>query len=325
MHTTAIHHWQHTHTFGTDEYHPGERRTRWVVGMTFAMMAVEIVAGMAFGSMALLADGWHMATHAAALGVAAFAYRYARQHASDRRYSFGTGKVGALAGFGSAVSLAVVALLVFAESVGRLAAPVTIRFDEAISVAVVGLVVNLASALLLREPERSATHAGGHQHHDHNLRGAYLHVLADAVTSLLAIAALTAGKVLGWTWMDAITGMLGSVVIARWSLGLLKDSTAVLLDAEMPDDRRREIQAAVEADTGDSVTDLHLWRVGPRHLAAIISLVTHEPRDPRHYKERLRRFADLCHVTIEVHQCPDGAPGGPAPQPTTPGAAASGR
>jgi cation diffusion facilitator family transporter len=302
MHMNEISNWQHTHTFGTDEYRPGERRTRWVIVLTFSMMVVEITSGIAFGSMALLADGWHMATHAAALGIAAFAYWYARRRAHDRRYSFGTGKISALGGFGSAVSLAVVALLVLAESAGRLASPVTIRFNEAIGVAVVGLLVNLLSALLLRDREHEEEQGRSH-HHDHNLRGAYLHVLADAFTSILAIGALTAGKFLGWTWMDSITGILGSIVIARWSLGLLKDTSAVLLDAEVADGRRQEIQEAVEKDVDNRVADLHLWRVGPRHLAAIVSIVTHEPQEPSHYKELLRKFDDLAHVTIEVHRC----------------------
>jgi len=302
MHMNEISSWQHTHTFGTDAFRPGEHRTRWVIALTLSMMVVEIAAGSAFGSMALLADGWHMATHAAALGMAAFAYWYARRRAHDRRYSFGTGKISALGGFGSAVSLAVVALLVLAESAERLAAPVTIRFNEAIGVAVVGLLVNLLSALLLRDHEHEEEQGSDH-HHDHNLRGAYLHVLADAFTSLLAIGALTAGKLLGWTWMDSITGILGSIVIARWSLGLLKDTSAVLLDAEVADGRRQEIQEAVEKDVDNRVADLHLWRVGPHHLAAIVSVVTHEPREPSHYKELLRKFDDLAHVTIEVHRC----------------------
>jgi cation diffusion facilitator family transporter len=305
MHLSNVDRWQHTHTFGTDEVHTGERKTRWVIALTFTMMVVEIVAGLAFGSMALLADGFHMATHAAALGIAAFAYAYARQRANDRRYTFGTGKVSALGGFGSAVSLAVVAAFVLAESVGRLALPVTIHFDQAIGVAVVGLVVNLASAVLLREDDEHE-HDHGHEHHDHNLRGAYLHVLADALTSVLAIGALTAGKFLGWAWMDAITGILGSIVIAKWSVGLLRDTSAVLLDAEIPDQRRREVEDAIEADADNRVVDLHLWRVGRRHLAAIVSVVTHEPRDPSHYKELLRKFDDLAHVTIEVHQCTGG-------------------
>jgi cation diffusion facilitator family transporter len=274
-----------------------------VIALTLAMMIVEIIAGFAFGSMAVLADGFHMATHAAALGFAAFAYAYARRRANDPRYTFGTGKVGALGGFGSAVSLAVVAVFVLAESVGRLASPVRIHFDQAIAVAVVGLVVNLVSALLLRADEE---HEHDHDHHDHNLRGAYLHLLADALTSVLAIGALTAGKFLGWDWMDAITGILGSIVIAQWSFGLLKETSAALLDAEVPDTLRFAIQETVESRAEDRVTDVHLWRVGPRHLAAILSIVTHEPREPRHYKELLGSFRDLAHVTIEVNRCSEG-------------------
>jgi cation diffusion facilitator family transporter len=305
VHLSELHSGQHTHTFGTDEHRPGERRTRSVLALTFTMMVVEIAAGLAFGSMAVPADGFHMATHAAALGFAAFAYAYARRRANDPRYTFGTGKVRALGGFGSAVSLTVVAVFVLAESVGRLASPAKIHFDQAIAVAVVGLVVNLASALLLRKDEEHE-HEHGHHHHDHNLRGAYLHVLADALTSVLAIGALTAGKFLGWVWMDAITGILGSIVIAKWSFGLLKDTSAVLLDAEVPDKLRLAINEILESETEDRVTDLHLWRVGPRHMAAIVSIVTHEPREPRHYKELLGRFRDLAHVTVEVNRCSEG-------------------
>jgi cation diffusion facilitator family transporter len=285
-----------------------------VTVLTFTMMIVEIIAGLAFGSMALLADGFHMATHAAALGIAAFAYAYARRHADDRSYTFGTGKVGALGGFASAVGLAVVAVFVLVESIGRLASPVPIRFEQAIAVAVIGLVVNLVSALLLHEDEDDEhDHEHAHQHHDHNLRGAYLHVLADALTSVLAIGALTAGKFLGWSWMDAITGILGSIVIGKWSFGLLKDTSTVLLDAEAADNLRLAIQEALESDGEDRVADLHLWRVGPRHIAAIVSIVTHEPCDPRHYKELLGRFRDLAHVTVEVNRCNEAEAGAPSP------------
>lgn len=302
MHLRETHHWEHHHTFGTDEHMVGERRTRWVVALTLAMMLVEIVAGTVFGSMALLADGWHMGTHAAALGVAVFAYAYARKHAADPRYSFGTGKVGALGGFASAVGLAVVALVILAESVSRLQAPVVIRFDEAIGVAVIGLVVNLASAFLLREGHH---HADEHaHHHDHNLRGAYLHVMADALTSVLAIIALVAGKQWGWTWMDPMMGIVGSVVIARWSYGLLGETSRVLLDAEAAPERQAEIRQAIESNADNRVVDLHLWRVGPKHLAAMVSVVCHEPREPDHYKELLASFPDLAHITVEVHRCP---------------------
>lgn len=328
MHTEHLERWQHSHAFGTEAEARGERRTRFVVAITLVMMVAEIAAGLAFGSMALLADGWHMGTHAAALGVAAFAYAYARRHARDPRYSFGTGKVGALGGFASAVGLAVVALLVFGESAVRLTHPVGIRFDEAIGVAVIGLLVNLGSALLLRDHDHGHDHGhehapehdddhdhdGGHDlghvhaeahahHRDHNLRAAYLHVLADALTSILAIAALLAGKVLGWTWMDPMMGIVGSLVIARWSVGLLRDTGAVLLDAEVSPARQEAIRAALEAEADDRVADLHVWRVGPRHLAVIASVVSGAPRAPGRYKDALGRFPDLVHVTVEVHRC----------------------
>jgi cation diffusion facilitator family transporter len=305
-----------------------------VVGITLAMMVAEIAGGLAFGSMALLADGWHMGTHAAALGVAAFAYAYARKHARDPRYTFGTGKVGALGGFASAVGLAVVALLVFGESAARLARPVGIHFDQAIAVAVIGLLVNLGCALLLREHDHghdhgdehagahdhahgdhahAADHAGAHPtHRDHNLRAAYLHVVADALTSVLAIAALLAGKVLGWTFMDPVMGIVGSVVISRWSIGLLRDTGAVLLDAEVAAARTAAMRRSLEAEGDDRVADLHVWRVGPRHLAAIVSVVTSTPRSPAHYRARLRGFEDLVHLTVEVHRCGDGAEGADA-------------
>ena len=304
----------------------GERRTRWVVGITLAMMVGEIVAGTWFGSMALLADGWHMGTHAAALGVAVFAYVYARRHAGDPRYSFGTGKVGALGGFASAVGLAVVALLVLFESVGRLGSPVAIRFDEAIAVAVLGLAVNVGCALLLRDHEHGhEDHGHGHEddahehahddhghghahHHDHNLRAAYLHVLADALTSVLAILALAAGRTLGWTWMDPVMGVVGALVIARWSVGLLRDTSRVLLDGEVEAARREAIVRAIEGPGDGRVTDLHVWRVGPRQLAAIVAVVSGAPRSPGEYRARLAAFPDLAHVTVEVNAAADARP-----------------
>lgn len=319
MHLEDLAPWRHAHTFESDRPARGERRSRWVVAITVSMMATEIAAGTLFGSMALLADGWHMGTHAAALGVAVFAYVYARRHAADPRYSFGTGKVGALGGFASAVGLAVVAFLVLAESATRLASPVAIRFDEAIGVAIVGLAVNLVCAWLLREHDHGHGHADpedhgagpdpAHGHHrDHNLRAAYLHVLADALTSVFAIVALLTGKVLGWTWMDPVMGIVGALVIARWSAGLLRDTSAVLLDAEVAAGRRDAIRSALEAGRGDRVSDLHVWRVGPRHLAAIVSVVASTPRPPSSYKEQLHGFPDLAHVTVEVHAC-DGSAG----------------
>ena len=307
--------WQHDHRFGTDEPASGERRTRWVVAITLAMMAGEIAAGSIYGSMALLADGWHMGTHAAALGVTLFAYVYARRHAGDPRYTFGTGKVGALGGFASAVGLAVVALLVLGESAMRLASPVAIRFDEAIAVAVLGLAVNVGCAWLLREHdhgpgEHGHEHQHEHRHHrDHNLRAAYLHVLADALTSVLAIAALLAGRSLGWAWMDPIMGVVGGAVIARWSWSLLRETSRVLLDGEVSSARRLAMVQAVERAGGVQVADLHVWRVGPRHLAAIVSVVAAVPREPGHYRALLAGFEDLAHVTIEVHEAAAPSPG----------------
>jgi cation diffusion facilitator family transporter len=313
---------RHTHRYGADGVAEGERRARWVVAITLAMMAGEIVAGTLTGSMALLADGWHMGTHAAALGVAAFAYAYARRHADDARYSFGTGKVNALGGFASAVGLAVVALIVLGESVQRLASPSAIRFDEAIAVAVLGLAVNVGCALLLRDGHghdhdhghdhphdgqggarpRPPGHGGDGAHHaDHHRRAAYLHVLADALTSVLAIVALTAGRTLGWSFLDPVMGIVGALVIARWSVALLRDTAAVLLDAEAGAERRRAIVAAIERDGAARVADLHVWRVGPRHLATIVSVVSAAPEAPDRYRERLRALPDLVHVTVEVN------------------------
>ncbi|MBI5849719.1 MAG: CDF family Co(II)/Ni(II) efflux transporter DmeF [Planctomycetes bacterium] len=294
--------WEHSHAFGTGEPSFGESRTRWVTALTFVMMVVEIVAGVGYRSMALLADGWHMATHVVALGVAAFAYAYARRHAADPRFSFGTGKVGALGGFASAVGLALAAVLILGESVIRLGSPRAISFDQAIVVATVGLLVNLASAILLRSEHHHDEPGAAHRHHDHNLRGAYLHVVADALTSVLAIVALLAGKLLGTTWLDPAMGIVGSLVIARWSYGLLRDTSGVLLDAEVSAERRALLKAAVEVDGHARVVDLHLWRVGPEHLAALIAVVSPAPREPGHYKALLAPFGDLAHVTVEVHR-----------------------
>ena len=308
MHLTTLDRLRHAHAFGTDLPTTGERRTRLVAGLTAGFMVVEIVCGMLFGSMALLADGWHMGSHAAAIGVAAYAYAFARRHAGSRRFSFGTGKVGALAGFGSAVALAVIALLLFGQSAVRLVAPVAIRFDEAIWIAALGLGVNLVSALLLRDEHDHGhdehAHAHAHHHHDHNLRAAYLHVLADALTSVLAIVALSTGKLLGWIWMDPAMGLVGSLVIATWSWKLLRDTGGVLLDAELDERQRQELQSLIESDNDTRVADLHVWRVGPRHLAAIVSVVSHQAREPEHYKALLARREDLAHVTVEVHLCP---------------------
>jgi cation diffusion facilitator family transporter len=330
MHDFQVERWAPPHGFESAGVSRAERRTRGVIALTLAMMVAELAAGTLFGSMALLADGWHMATHAAALGITAFAYWYARRHAENPEFTFGTGKVGALGGFASAVGLSVVALLILGESVARLASPESIRFDEALAVAALGLAVNLASAWLLRDHGHGHAHpahghahpahghvhdhAHGHAHHahhDHNLRGAYLHVLADALTSVLAIVALAVGKHLGWVWLDPLTGVVGAVVIALWAKDLVRDTARALLDGEVGSARHEEVRRAIEADADNRVADLHVWRVGPRHLAVIVSVVTHQPRPPAHYKALLARWKDLAHVTVEVHECAHDAEGRP--------------
>lgn len=297
MHTHSIQRWEHEHAFLGGSHRRNEARTRLVVSLTVIMAVVEIAAGVWSGSMALLADGWHMATHAGALGLAAAAYIYARRHVGAAHFAFGTGKLGDLAGFAGAVGLGLIALLIGWESLVRLASPVSIHFEEAIAIAVLGLLVNLASAALLRETQDDA--------HDHNLRAAYLHVLADALTSILAIAGLLAGRQLGWVWLDPVIGMIGAVVIARWSLGLLRDAGAVLLDAVPHCDVASSVRGVLEQG-GDRVTDLHLWRVGPGHTAAIIALVSDRPQPPAHYKGQLAGVVRLSHVTIEVNACMPG-------------------
>jgi cation diffusion facilitator family transporter len=301
MHSHAIEQWQHQHAFLGAGHDRHERRTWLVVLLTAAMMVAEIVGGTIFGSMALVADGWHMSTHAGALAIAAFAYWFARRHVHDPHFSFGTGKVGELAGFASAVILALVALFIAYESVMRLIAPVAISFDEAIGIAVLGLGVNVASAWLLRDGHHHHDH--DHGHHDHNLRSAYMHVLADAMTSVLAIAALLAARFGGWMWMDPMVGVIGACVIAVWSWSLIRSSGAVLLDI-VPDPKLSlRIRERLEAH-GDVVSDLHLWRVGPGHSALIATVVSDQPQSAAAYKARLQGLHGLSHVTVEIHRCP---------------------
>jgi cation diffusion facilitator family transporter len=311
MHSQSTKRWTHKHFFLGDDHRRNERRTRMVVVLTLAMMVAEIVAGSLFGSLALLADGWHMGTHAAALGISAFAYAYARRHVNDPRFTFGTGKVGDLAAFASAVVLGLVALLIAYESAIRLFAPVPIRFAEATVVAFIGLAVNLLSAWLLWDSSGAAhghgrghdhgEYAHRHSHGDQNLRAAFLHVLADALTSVLAIVALVAGSNFGWVWLDPVIGIVGALVIARWAIGLLRASAETLLDV-VPDRKiAEEIRRRIEQD-GDWLADLHLWRVGPGHHAAILAIVSDTPKSPEQYKGKLDGIA-LSHVTVEVHEC----------------------
>jgi len=308
------------HGFLGSSHGRNEGRTWAVILLTIITMVAEIWAGHSFGSMALVADGWHMATHAGALLITAAAYAFARRHAKNPRFSFGTGKVGDLGAFASAVALGIAALLIGWESVERLITPIPIAFDQAILVAVIGLVVNLASAVLLHQGHHGHGHHDhahhDHGHHDHghhhghhheshaphqdlNLRSAYLHVVADALTSVLAILALLAGSALGWAWMDAAVGLLGGVVIARWSLGLMRDAGANLLDAVPDRGLARTIQTRLEVDE-TQVTDLHLWRLGPGHLAAVVHLSAPAPHEPIWYKQRLADLTALSHITVEV-------------------------
>jgi cation diffusion facilitator family transporter len=314
MHIHTIDRWTHPHDFEIHD-RASEHKVLCVVGVTVLTMAMEIIAGMTFGSMALLADGWHMGTHAVALGITALAYYFARTYARDRRFTFGTGKVGVLGGFTSAIVLAVVALLMAIESVQRLLNPQSIRFNEALVVAAIGLGVNLLSALLLQtphthrpanQPAHEHDHPHGndhHHHHDHNMRSAYLHVLADALTSLLALAALTAGKVWNWIFLDALMGIVGAVIITHWAWGLLRDTGKILLDRDIDLRTVDHIYRLIEADADNRIADLHLWKIGANQLAAIVSLVTHFPQPPEHYKGLLSHVHDLAHITVEVIRC----------------------
>jgi len=311
----------HEHVFLGDNHARNERRTWLVIATTTTMMVVEIAAGSIYGSMALVADGWHMSTHAAAMLIAALAYMFARKNARNPRFTFGTGKLGDLAAFGSAVVLALIAVLIGWESLLRFFSPVAINFPQAITVAVIGLGVNLFCAWLLRDDHshhhHDHDHGHGHHHddkhphdhhghHDHqpaadnNLRAAYLHVLADALTSVLAIAALVLGSLYGWNWMDPAMGIVGGLVIVRWSWGLLRDTGAVLLDYQPANDELPgEIREAIEVD-GDRITDLHIWQLGPGHHGAIIALRSAKPQTPDVYKSKLSSIHELSHVTVEV-------------------------
>jgi cation diffusion facilitator family transporter len=304
----------HSHVFLGEGHETNERRTWMVIALCAVMMIAEIVGGLLFGSIALIADGLHMSTHASALLLAALAYRYARRHAEDARFSFGTGKLGDLAGFTSAIVLAMIALLIGYEAVTRFIWPVQIHFNEAIPIAALGLVVNVASVLLLsgghdhgHAHEHASEHHHEHEHahgtarRDNNMRAAIVHVLADAAVSVLVIIGLSFGRWLGWAWMDPLVGLVGAFVIAAWSYGLIRDTGAILLDMNPDRGMAERMRAAIEAD-GDRLTDLHLWRLGPGHLGAIVSVTTRRPRGADYYQSLLRRFRALSHVTVQVQQ-----------------------
>jgi cation diffusion facilitator family transporter len=306
----------HAHVFLGANHASAERRTWAVIALCGVMMVLEIAGGLAFGSLALVADGLHMSTHAGALLLAALAYSYARRHASDARFSFGTGKLGDLAGFASAIVLAMIALLIGYEAAARLLAPVPIRFAEALPIAALGLLVNIGSVFLLHGDEEGHDHGHGHHHvhdddhHDHahrhasahrdnNMRAAIVHVMADAAVSIVVIIGLLLAKNFGWLWMDPLAGLIGALVIASWSIGLIRDTGAILLDMTPDSAFAQRLRQAVEAE-GDIVADLHVWRLGPGHLGAIISVRTASGRCAADYHARLAHLPSLSHLTVEV-------------------------
>jgi cation diffusion facilitator family transporter len=309
MHTTDISSWKHGHDFMADTS-SAEKRTHKVIALTVIMMVVEIVAGTILHSMALLADGWHMSTHVAAFVLTALAYYFGRRHAKDEQFTFGTGKIGVLGGFTSAIVLSGIALLMAAESIHRLIAPVTIHFREAIIIAAVGLVVNVVCALILKDDPHhhhhghSHDHAHGTQGHDLNMRAAYFHVLADALTSVLAITALSLGYFFGWVWLDSVMGLVGTVVIVSWAYTLLRDTSSILLDRIPADtDLPVVIREGIESDGDSVITDLHIWQVGVGKFAAIVSVVAHHPKTSEEYRAALKIHEELVHVTVEVQMC----------------------
>ncbi len=295
---------EHRHNFiaSADQ---NEKRTFYVLLLTLVTMVAEIIAGTIFGSMALLADGWHMGTHAAAFCITLFAYRYARKHAHSEKFSFGTGKVSVLGGYTSAIALGIVALLMVVESVHRLFNPEAIQFNEAIIVAIIGLLVNLVSMLLLHDnhhhhhSDHDHDHDHDHHHHDHNLRAAYLHVLADALTSLLAIVALLFGKYYGWNWLDSVVGIVGAAVIAKWTIALIKQTSPILLDESIEQPYRRLIEEELAAFA--VIKDLHIWKISGHHYSAAIILESHVDKTVAEYKQILAKFDKIHHLTLEVH------------------------
>jgi cation diffusion facilitator family transporter len=302
--------WQHSHSFLDNRDAARQRRVEWVVGLTFVTMLVEIGYGYLTGSMALLADGWHMGSHVAALGLAVFAYQYARRQSGNIRFTFGAGKVGALGGYTSALLLTLVAALMVWESTKRLWQPIPVAYDEALLVAAVGLIVNLVSAWLLRDDSHAhhhdhdeARHTHGREGEDHNLRGAFLHVLADLLTSLLAIIALVGGQRLGWIALDPLMGLAGAIVILCWAWGLLRATSRTLLDAEDHSETGKAIVRAIESRPDHRVVDLHVWRLGPAARGCIVSILSHHPEPVEIYKRQLAALPGIGHVTVEINRC----------------------
>ena len=338
MHTETIAKWQHTHIFGQDQIRAGERRALLVIIITSLMMVAEIITGLAFGSMALFADGIHMGSHMVGLGISFLAYIYARRHAYDQQFSFGTGKVNALAGYSSAIFLIVIALYMGYESIIRFVQPVKIEYNQAILVAIIGLVVNGASMLILgerghthtkndeplhdhadqvHEHEHEHNHEHDHEHvhehaeithkkgADHNLKSAYLHVLTDALTSVLAVIALLGAKYLQLNWMDPLMGIVGGVLVIRWSAGLLQGTSRVLLDYQIPHAVQKRITGILESFKDTRVSDMHIWSIGPGIYSSEIGIVTKYPEPPGTYKALIPSDTGVVHTTIEIHMCVD--------------------
>ncbi len=313
MHTDDLSNWTHAHKFDQGS-EAAERGTRLVMWITAVMMVVEIVAGWWYNSMALLADGWHMSSHAVAIGLSAFAYAAARRHHGDSRFAFGTWKIEILGGFTSAIFLLGVAALMVFSSVERLLAPQSIRYQQAIAIAIIGLVVNLVCAVILGNAHDH--HDEGHHHSDHddhhhdlNLKSAYIHVIADAATSVLAIVALAGGWFYGWSWLDPVMGIVGAILVASWAKNLVSETGKVLLDREMDAPVVEEIRSAIESTSahGDCrITDLHVWRVGKQAYSCALSLLTHDPDlTPDQVREWLRVHEEIVHSTIEIRLCPE--------------------
>jgi len=303
----SLDNWTHSHKYNLDN-NKAKKRTYYVLILTAITMVIEIVAGTIYGSMALLADGWHMGTHVTAFMITIFAYSYAKKYENDDRYSFGTGKVNVLAGFTSAIALGIVALLMIIESIFRLYEPQSIHFNEAILVAIIGLIVNVASMFILHDHEHhhhgEEHHEHHHEHHhDHNIKAAYFHVLADALTSLFAIFALLLGKYYGWNWLDPVMGIVGGIIITKWSIGLVKETSPILLDENINKKYQEKIKEKIENDSDNLISDIHIWKVSANHYAAIISIVTHSAKPTDYYKELLQDFHKLSHITIEVNEC----------------------
>jgi cation diffusion facilitator family transporter len=309
----------HQHNF-TSVNEQNVRRTWYVLVITVITMIIEVMAGTVYGSMALLADGWHMGTHAAAFCITLFTYSYAKKHASSNKFSFGVGKVGVLGGYTSAIALGIVAIIMLAESIHRLLSPIEIQFNQSILVAIIGLIVNIASMFILGHEHHGHDHSDHHSHehdhheehheehhdhhsdHDHNLKAAYFHVLADALTSVLAICALLVGKFLGWFWLDPIMGVVGAVIITKWALGLMKQTSPILLDENIDKEYQLEIINTIN-DEHTKVTDIHIWKVSADHYSASIALCTTTEANVESFKHSLNKFDKLSHLTIEVNYC----------------------